>query len=438
MVEKLVKYVTHPIILSACICVFFIYSGIVPCKKGNTYYSLNPLESVTNLSGIITSSPSMSGNGKSYAATLKVKKVMGAVPEVRKETLNHNTNSGINKSVFSASGTINVQLPSLYVETHSPGKLYSISKTDMFIEKGSIISCIGTWSTQKNSFIVTSVNTAEYSETVWGRIEYFRALCRLFFKRLMFSWGSAGALILSLLSGSRDYLSSSIRDAFRNAGLSHILALSGMHLSFFSGIAGSTSKKIVGKKYTLIPQVVGVLLFVWFAGLSPSLFRALLCSITMLIASTIAYRKINILAVLSAAFLVHSVLFPQDIFNAAFMLSYGALAGILTVSEVIKTPFSMIFTPTISSSLSSSIGAQVATSPISISLFGELTPIGIISSTIVSPLITFFLTVSLIAIVLSLCIPFLSPLFGSILNKLYIVIVYFVELFAKVRPIAIL
>ena len=49
----------------------------------------------------------------------------------------------------------------------------------------------------------------------------------------MYMWGSAGGLLLALLSASKEYTSSAFSDAFRLAGLSHILALSGMHVSIF-------------------------------------------------------------------------------------------------------------------------------------------------------------------------------------------------------------
>ena len=72
----------------------------------------------------------------------------------------------------------------------------------------------------------------------------FRALCRLYFKRMMFAWGSAGGLLLALLCGARDFTESETADAFRMAGLSHILALSGMHLSLFYGLAAFAGKKL--------------------------------------------------------------------------------------------------------------------------------------------------------------------------------------------------
>ena len=86
----------------------------------------------------------------------------------------------------------------------------------------------------------------------------------------MKDWGRAGGFLLALLSGSKEYLDSKISNTFRHSGLSHILALSGMHLSLISSIAGIVENKSALKKLGLLLKVGTIILFVWFAGISPS------------------------------------------------------------------------------------------------------------------------------------------------------------------------
>lgn len=408
--------------MAAGACILLLYTGIVPCINRHSFKSLGEVSNLCSLAGSISSNPSVNSEGTFYSSTLDSKS---------SSFLYKINNSKESKIESSATGRISILIPSQFVEVYSPGKLFSISNDGMLIETGAFITCNGSWSVRDNAFVISSIESCCYKNTVAGAIDHFRAVCRLFFKRLMYSWGSAGALILSLLSGSRDYLSKSVRDGFKNAGLSHILALSGMHLSFFSGIACSSGKRIVGKKNIFIIQIAAVIMFVWFAGLSPSLFRALLCSVSMLIASKTTCRSTDFKAVLAGAFLIHTVCFPSDVFTAAFMLSYGALAGILLLSTPLTSMLSRYLPTVVSDSLSASAGAQIATTPISISIFGTMTPIGLIASIIVSPMVTFFLTLSLIFIILSLTMPFLSPLFGGILTAIYKVILYFVNLFSR-------
>ena len=424
MVEELQLNLKNPAVLASLVILVLAYSNIIKIKQQKPFTSLMQVQNISCVSGTITSSPSKNTKGTSYSSQMQLDSVKGFLADEY-------------ESSFCASGSLQVQMPTSIVESFTPEGLYSTSSTGFLIESGAHVLFTGKWSAKKNLFVVSGIESCGYKKNLLGKIDYLRALCRLYFKRIMYSWGSAGALILSLLSGSRDFLSEKVRNNFKNAGLSHILALSGMHLSFFSSLTGSTSSKFFGKKHIYLIQLASIFIFVWFAGLSPSLFRALLCSAVLLTSTKISYQKQNMIAILSCAFLIHIVVFPQDLFSAAFMLSYGALAGILTIGSLVKIPLSLVLPTYISNSLSSSIGAQTMTTPVSILLFGEVMPIGIVSSMIVSPLITFFLTISLLFIIISLCIPFLSPAFGYILQAVYKIIMFFVDSFSQVSPIVI-
>ena len=421
MLKKILRYLRNPVVLSAIICAILIYTGLVPVRRSNPFRSAILLEKISSISGQIATNPSRCGSGKFYSTRVRISSVKAKEGYVNFSSL--------------ASGELDVRIPSRIVESVYPGKLYSLNRNSVLIENGELVTLCGRWSEKLGSFYVDSVDYLGYEQTLVGRIRHFRAMCRLIFKRLLYSWSSAGGLILSLLSGSREYLEEGLGESFRNAGLSHILALSGMHLSFFSSLAGGLGKTLGGKRVSLFAQFFGILFFVWFAGLSPSLFRALLCSLISLLAKTVFCAKVKMLEVLCGAFLIHAILIPGDLFSAAFLLSYGALGGILLFADFINCAISPFIPPQFSSSLSASMGAQTATAPICAKMFGTLTPIGIVSTVFVSPLISIFLTLSLIFIILSLAIPFLSPLFGSIMGIIYSVIVWCVRIFASVPSI---
>ena len=247
-------------------------------------------------------------------------------------------------------------------------------------------------------------------------------------------WGSAGGLLLALLSASKEYTSSAFSESFRLAGLSHILALSGMHVSIFSGITEKTFKNIFGKNKTQIISLCSVILFVWFAGLSPSLARALISTIILFLIKKIGI-KMQVLEVLCLSFLIQIMILPQDSSAISFILSYLALFGILTLGELIKPFLTKFLGSNLTSSVSASIGAVLMTSPISAFIWGYITPIGIISTIIISPLVTFFLVFGLISVILCLIFPFLSYPLGTILQIVYYVIEKVAFLFAKVPPI---
>ena len=422
MVSKIEKVLKTPCIFASILCALFCYGNFIPLRKNSPYQSAVKKECLTGISGSFCSNPTKTGNGKFYKVQVNPKMVSGSLGE----------------TIVSASAVGNVCafFPSEIVEACYPGKLHSIAKSTMLVERGELFTPRGYWSKALDAFVVSSADYCGYDESFLGKIKHFRALQRLCFKRLMYAWNDAGGLILALLSGSREYTNKKVSDAFRIAGLSHILALSGMHLSFFSGIASFGEKKLFGKKVELPFQFVAVILFVWFAGLSPSLTRAFLCTFLLFLGELVFYKTLSLVPILSLSFLIHISLFPNDIKSAAFLLSYSSLLGILLFSSSFLSIFSAYFPPVIAQSLSASVGAQIATMPISLYLFKAISPIGIVATLIVSPLVSVFMALAAFAIPVSLVFPLTSAFFGTLLKILYQIIAFCVSIFAKVPPLS--
>ena len=409
-----VQYLQKPFFLATIFLCFIFYSGLFNIKVEESYYCLFPREDITEITGTILKSPSKTGSGKYYSTVVE---------------LNHIRDT--NNYFSTASGRIKVLIPTDMAEAFFPGKLYSrtINKGSFLYEAGGIYTFSG--KNRDSGFIIEKCTDNSWPATIFGRIDYFRALCRLQFKRLMYSWGVAGGLLLALLSGAREYTEKNLSDCFRNSGLSHILALSGMHLSMFSSIAVYVGNKIGNKNLTYIFRIIIIIIFVWFAGFSPSLLRAFICSFLAILAIISGSEEPDKLMILCFAFLLQCIISPADIWNLGFILSYGALAGILLLNKPLFKIYSKLFPGYLSASLSSSTSAQIFTIPVSIRNFGFFTPIGIIATTVISPLITFFIYSGLILIILSLIFPILMSSSGIFMNLQYTVIKFLVTLFSQ-------
>ena len=411
------KYSNSSVFLASLICILIFYSGLIkPCSR-HRFYSLIKTEQIDALKGQLVSSPAKCSDGRYYRSTLRV----CSTAQTKK------------KIQSSATGDINLYIPVESIEAFYPGKLYSAANnTGAFLWEAGGIYCVnGHFDREGQNFYATECSSSFFPATLYGKIDYFRALCRLQFKRLMYSWGLAGGLLLALLCGAKEYTSSELSLSFRNAGLSHILALSGMHLSMFSGIAMFFGKKIGRKKLSFIIRIIALFLFVWFAGLSPSLLRAFICSMLTIIAAMANVKKPDMLIILAFSFLCQTIISPQDIYSSGFILSYMALAGILLTNAFFRRYYSKLFPSVIASSLGSSTGAQILTAPVSLKLFGSFSPIGIIATTVVSPVITIFIYCGLALIILSLIIPALAIPSAIIMNLQYTVIRFLVSFFSK-------
>ena len=91
--------------------------------------------------------------------------------------------------------------------------------------------------------------------------------------------------------GYKNDISEEIQENFRNASMAHILAVSGMHISYIVLGINITFKKIIGKKSIHIFLSILILIFYMFiTNFSPSITRAGIMGILYLI-SKIIYRK---------------------------------------------------------------------------------------------------------------------------------------------------
>ena len=121
----------------------------------------------------------------------------------------------------------------------------------------------------------------------------------------------------------------------------------------------------------------------------------------------------------ACAFPVRSAVFPPHVFDAAFMLSYASLGGIVLLQRSVSRFFSKMLFPRLSSSLSASVSAFAATTPVSLSLFGTVYPVGLLSTVVVSPLVGVFMYAGIFGIAVCLAAPFLSVPFGAIISFIY-------------------
>jgi len=146
----------------------------------------------------------------------------------------------------------------------------------------------------------------------------------------------ARALLSALLLGSRGLLTSEEKEAFRQAGVAHLLALSGLHV----GILAAGGWLLLGLlrfprawRYFLLVPAVG--LYVFIGGLRVSLLRAAVMFGVVGVFWTLWERGLvakawrDPLQGLSLAAFIILLIWPWSALDAAFQLSFSATAGIV-------------------------------------------------------------------------------------------------------------
>jgi competence protein ComEC len=241
-------------------------------------------------------------------------------------------------------------------------------------------------------------------------------------------WGS---LASALLLGVRDDLDVDLSEGFRNSGVAYILALSGMHLAIISSVLAFLLRRPLGIRWASLVGAIFIICYVFVAGSQPSLVRAAI----MYLIGTFAlwgFLKKNTLSVLSMAFIIQLLFQSETGISLSFILSYLAMAGILILGQPLRNLFRGRLPELLSGSLSVSLGAFIATSPVVAFFFGSLRPVGILVGLIVVPLTSLFMVFAMAALAASF-LPFpLWNVLDFILTWIYRFLEYTVILAGRV------
>ena len=145
--------------------------------------------------------------------------------------------------------------------------------------------------------------------------------------------GEEAALIRALVTGNRDNLTDEFTTSLQRTGLSHTVAVSGMHLAFLSSLLSLLLGK--GKRSTAILTVVWVVVFCGVAGNTPSVLRAAVM-ILMLQIAPLFERERDAVTSLAVALMLLLAWNPYSATHIGLQLSFGAVAGILLASDKIQ------------------------------------------------------------------------------------------------------
>ena len=144
-----------------------------------------------------------------------------------------------------------------------------------------------------------------------------------------------GSIFLGIMLGDTDNIEEDIYQNFRNASIAHILAISGLHVSYIITFLQLFLKKILGRRKTGILTILFIISYMFLTNFSPSITRAGLMAIILLFADLL-YRKNDIWSSMSFSLLIIMFINPFLIQNIGVQLSYGATAGIILLNEDIK------------------------------------------------------------------------------------------------------
>jgi competence protein ComEC len=229
-----------------------------------------------------------------------------------------------------------------------------------------------------------------------------------------------GGLVTALFLGNRDHLDSSVSMYFRRAGISHLLALSGMHISLLLGMLMAVMHDAKwSHRWRILLLSALALCYLALTGFSISATRAVVMVLIVFLSQLVGARHdpLTSLCVVGASMLLIS---PSTVADGGFWMSWCSVFGLVTVMPICSAwfdtkQFSRKIRILIEGVLASVI-AVVSVSFLSWVFVGEIAPIGILVTVMMTPLLTMVLTLSPITLLLDILPGFSAAVTASLLR----------------------
>lgn len=145
--------------------------------------------------------------------------------------------------------------------------------------------------------------------------------------------------LISLTLGDKDFLSDKDRQEFADAGVAHILAVSGMHVGIVASIVLLLLYPVNfagGYKWRYGLSIPAVWLFVWLSGMAPGTVRAGIM-ISFYLGSLILERRHSPLRALGWAAVIILVISPRSIYDVGFQLSFLCVGSLILFVRPLNT-----------------------------------------------------------------------------------------------------
>ena len=234
-----------------------------------------------------------------------------------------------------------------------------------------------------------------------------------------------------IILGNTEEIEENIKENFRISNISHILAVSGLHVTYIITGINIVLKNLIGKNKTNIIIILVLIIYMFITGFTPSIVRAGIMGILISV-SHLIYRKNDTWNSMAISLLILLIYNPYYILNIGLQLSYLGTIGILIFNKNINKAFEQIritkknikiktnkrlikIIEYVKETLSITLSAQIMIFPIMIYHFNILGIYFFITNLLVSIIIGPIIILTVIIIIMSYINIFISKAISIIL-----------------------
>ncbi|MCX7877203.1 MAG: DNA internalization-related competence protein ComEC/Rec2 [Ignavibacteria bacterium] len=240
--------------------------------------------------------------------------------------------------------------------------------------------------------------------------------------------GEEGEYLKGLVLGERSNISKETKENFINAGVAHIIAVSGLNVAYVTIMIWALLTFIpIKHSLKIVITILCLIFYMNLTGNVPSIVRATVMA-SVLLLSGIFERKPNAYNIVCFAAVVILIYDPRQLFDAGFILSFSAIFSLIIIypilSELIeKTSFFRRAEPSstkgkairgISALFLGTFAAQIGMMPITAIMFKKVSIVSLLANLFAIPLSNVALGLGFIMILLSFISNWLASVFASV------------------------
>lgn len=224
------------------------------------------------------------------------------------------------------------------------------------------------------------------------------------------------SFIITLFTGDKKFIEDDTREVFSSAGVAHLLAISGLHISLLALILGLILRPFVWLNHRNIYFIFSITIiwaFTYMTGFSSSAIRASIMT-SLLFSAIMIHRKYSIINALFISATTILIFNPSALFDIGFQLSYSAVLGIICFAKLFTFGSKDSILRKASNVLAVTISAQIGTFLLILYYFNSFSISFFISNLVIIPILPFFILMTLIALIFSSLGVLILPITNSI------------------------
>ncbi|MCL2672769.1 MAG: ComEC/Rec2 family competence protein [Alphaproteobacteria bacterium] len=202
-------------------------------------------------------------------------------------------------------------------------------------------------------------------------------------------------IVTALSIGWQGFIPRSVRQDYRNSGISHVLSISGLHMVLLAGTVFFLVRKPLNmfgrfdamdtKKYAAMAALAAMTGYLMISGMSVPAVRSFIMAAIALLAMMINRRTVSkqLLALAAVLIIIYD---PPSMLSPVFQLSFTAVLALITLFEQVDFTRFNRWAAVALTVLGVNVAAMLATLPIIMYHFGQVSTLDVLANFAISPL----------------------------------------------------